>query len=69
MSSGRLEADVPAAPICTVDEVVTDQHVSEAGLLRRISGPAGRLFLVPRGAIAFRGALEASSREVPVLGG
>jgi formyl-CoA transferase len=63
------EADVPAAPIRSVDEVVTDPHVVDAGLLRQASGPAGERFLVPRGAIAFAGDLDACPMEVPALGG
>jgi crotonobetainyl-CoA:carnitine CoA-transferase CaiB-like acyl-CoA transferase len=62
-------ADVPAAPVATIDEVVTDPHVQEAGLLRTATGPAGERFLVPRGAIAFAGDTDACSMEVPVLGG
>lgn len=63
------EADVPAAPLYTIDEVVTDPHVRETGLLRQATGPAGENFLVPRGAISFAGDLEACSMEVPALGG
>jgi formyl-CoA transferase len=63
------EADVPAAPIYAVDEVVRDPHVLEAGLLRQAGGPAGERFLVPRGAIAYSGDLDACSMEVPALGG
>jgi crotonobetainyl-CoA:carnitine CoA-transferase CaiB-like acyl-CoA transferase len=62
------EADVPAAPINTVDEVVRDAHVQETGLLREARGPSGERFLVPRGAVAFAGDFEACSMEVPVLG-
>jgi crotonobetainyl-CoA:carnitine CoA-transferase CaiB-like acyl-CoA transferase len=70
MSSGLLhEADVPAAPIHPVDEVVQDPHVLDAGLLRQAVGPAGERFLVPRGAIAYAGDLDACSMEVPALGG
>lgn len=63
------EADVPAAPVHTVDEVVQDPHVLDAGLLRQAVGPAGERFLVPRGAIAYAGDLDACSMEVPALGG
>jgi formyl-CoA transferase len=63
------EADVPAAPIYAIDEVVADPHVSEAGLLRQATGPTGESFLVPRGAIAYAGDLDACSTEVPALGG
>ena len=63
------EADVPAAPIYAVDEVVLDPHVLEAGLLRQATGPAGERFLVPRGAIAYAGDLDACPMEVPALGG
>ncbi len=63
------EADVPAAPIYAVDEVVQDPHVVGAGLLRQAVGPAGERFLVPRGAIAYAGDLDACSMEVPALGG
>lgn len=62
-------ADVPAAPINTIDEVVRDAHVRETGLLRQATGPAGESFLVPRGAIAFAGDTDSCSMEVPVLGG
>ena len=62
-------ADVPAAPINTIEEVVRDPHVRETGLLRQATGPAGENFLVPRGAIAFAGDTDACSMEVPVLGG
>ena len=62
-------ADVPAAPLHTVAEVGEDPHVREAGLLRQVRGPAGETFLVPRGAIAFDGDLDACSTEVPALGG
>lgn len=41
----------------------------EAGLLRQASGPAGERFLVPRGAIAYAGDLDACPMEVPALGG
>ncbi|MPZ93423.1 MAG: CoA transferase [Propionibacteriales bacterium] len=64
-----FEADVPAAPLYTIDEVVTDPHVRETGLLREAIGPAGERFLVPRGAISFAGDLDAGSMEVPALGG
>ncbi|MCW2636817.1 MAG: CoA transferase [Blastococcus sp.] len=63
------DADVPAAPIYAVDEVVEDPHVLEAGLLRQVAGPAGERFLVPRGAIAYAGDLDACSMEVAALGG
>lgn len=63
------EADVPAAPLHTIGEVVTDPHVQEAGLLREAKGPAGETFLVPRGAISFAGDRDACSMEVPLLGG
>lgn len=63
------EADVPAAPIYTIDEVVADPHVRATGMLRQASGPAGETFLVPRGAICFAGDLEACSMAVPALGG
>ena len=62
------EADVPAAPINTIDEVVRDRHVQETGLMRQATGPAGERFLVPRGAVAFAGHSAACSMEVPVLG-
>lgn len=62
-------ADVPAAPVYTVAEVVSDPHVRETGLLTRATGPAGETFLVPRGAIFFDGDLGCCSREVPALGG
>jgi crotonobetainyl-CoA:carnitine CoA-transferase CaiB-like acyl-CoA transferase len=62
------DADVPAAPINTIDEVVRDPHVQETGLLRHATGPAGERFLVPRGAVAFAGDAAACSMEVPVLG-
>jgi crotonobetainyl-CoA:carnitine CoA-transferase CaiB-like acyl-CoA transferase len=62
------EADVPAAPINTLDEVVRDRHVQAAGLLRHATGPAGERFLVPRCAIAFAGDADACSMEVPWLG-
>ncbi|MPZ61438.1 MAG: CoA transferase [Propionibacteriales bacterium] len=63
------EADVPAAPLYTIDEVVTDPHVRETGSIRDATGPAGERFLVPRTAIRFAGDLEACSMEVPPLGG
>jgi crotonobetainyl-CoA:carnitine CoA-transferase CaiB-like acyl-CoA transferase len=63
------EADVPAAPLYTIDEVVVDAHVRETGMLREATGPAGETFVVPRGAISFAGDLVACSMEVPALGG
>jgi crotonobetainyl-CoA:carnitine CoA-transferase CaiB-like acyl-CoA transferase len=62
-------ADVPAAPVHTIDEVVDDPHVRATGLLVRVSGPEGESFLVPRGAIAFDGDRDAIPLHVPALGG
>jgi crotonobetainyl-CoA:carnitine CoA-transferase CaiB-like acyl-CoA transferase len=63
------DADVPAAPIYAVDEVIQDPHVHEVGLLLQVAGPAGERFLVPRGAIAYAGDHDACSPEVAALGG
>ena len=62
-------ADVPAAPIHATDEVLTDPHVREAGLLGEATGPAGETFVVARGAISFAGDRHACSMEVPAVGG
>jgi formyl-CoA transferase len=62
-------ADVPAAPLYTIADVVEDPHVRETGLLREATGPAGERFVVPRGAIAYEGDLMACSMSVPALGG
>ncbi len=61
-------ADVPAAPVHTVDEVAADEHVRAAGLLVRARGPAGESVLVPRAAISFVGDELACSLDVPALG-
>ena len=62
-------ADVPAAPVHTIDEVIADLHVRETGLLVAVHGPEGEPFLVPRGAIAYDGDADALTPLVPALGG
>ena len=47
---------------------VVDRQVRETGLLRQATAPGGESFLVPRGAVAFAGDLDACSMEVAALG-
>lgn len=62
-------ADVPAAPLYTIADVIDDPHVRETGLLREAVGPTGERFVVPGSAITYAGDLEACSMDVPALGG
>jgi crotonobetainyl-CoA:carnitine CoA-transferase CaiB-like acyl-CoA transferase len=61
------DADVPAGPLYTLDEVVADPHIREVGL-QHVTGPSGETFLVPRCAITFPGSDVACGKQVPALG-
>jgi len=58
-------ADVPAAPLSTVDQVVHDEHIVATGMLMTVEGPTGEPFTVPRGAVRFDGDDRAHHRRVP----
>lgn len=59
------EADVPAAPLATIDQVVGDPHIAATGMLMTVEGPTGEPFTVPRGAVRFEGDDAAHHRRVP----
>lgn len=58
-------ADVPTAPLSTVDQVAEDEHINAAGMLITVEGPVGEQFTVPRGAVRFSGDDSAHHRTVP----
>jgi len=58
-------ADVPTAPLSTVDQVVRDEHIVTTGMLMTVEGPTGEPFTVPRGAVRFEGDDQAHHRRVP----
>jgi formyl-CoA transferase len=58
-------ADVPTAPLATVDQVADDEHIDATGMLITVHGPVGERFTVPRGAIRFAGDEQAHHRSVP----
>jgi crotonobetainyl-CoA:carnitine CoA-transferase CaiB-like acyl-CoA transferase len=64
-----MTADVPAAPLATIDQVIHDPHVVDAGMLMTVEGPTGEQFTVPRGAIRFEGDDRSYRRSVPAVGG
>jgi formyl-CoA transferase len=61
-------ADVPTAPLATIDQVIDDPHIVESGMLTTVEGPAGELFTVPKGAIRFEGDDRSYRRNVPGVG-